>query len=98
MPRLNDLHNRICRDCDRLGYYDGYYCDCEEMEQELWDKILYQGVYIPVKEELKECKYFSPRTTCIPSDEVKECQFWCLADHHGNPEECPLWELRPENN
>lgn len=98
MSRLNDLHNIPCRDCGHLGFYDGYYCDNEDLPEEFWSKYLFQGMYIPGPENLEVCPYFIPRDTCIPSDKVKECQFWCLADHHGNPEECPLWKLRPENN
>lgn len=93
MPKLNALHNRICRDCGHLDYYDGYFCYCLEMPKEIWDTYLIQGMYIPINKELKECPYFIPRKTCIPSEEVKECQFWCTANHHGNLEDCPLSKI-----
>ena len=98
MPRLNDLHGIPCRDCGHLDFYDGYLCGNEDLPEEFWGKYLFRGMYILGSENFEVCPYFIPRETCVSSDEVKECQFWCLADHHGNPEECPLWKLRSENN
>ena len=98
MPRLNDLYNIPCRDCGYLDFYGGYLCGNEDLPEEFWEKYLFQGMYIPGPEKLEVCPYFTPRETCIPSNEVKECQFWCLAAHHGNSEECPLWKLSLENN
>lgn len=93
MPRLNDLHNIPCRDCDHLDFYNGYICTKIGLSEKFWGKFLFRER----DENLKVCPYFIPRETCVPSDEVKECQFWCFADHHGNPENCPLWKSRPEN-
>lgn len=97
MPRLNDLHDVPCRDCNYLDYYGSYICLNENLPEEFWSKYLFRGVYIPGPGDLDICPYFAPRETCIPSEEVKECQFWCKADFHGNPEECPLWKLRESN-
>lgn len=100
MPRLNDLHDYPCRDCFFLDYYDcAYLCINEKLPKEFWEKYLFRGVYLNIQlKELDICPYFAPRETCVPSEEVKECQFWCFADYHGNSEECPLWKLRSENN
>lgn len=97
MPRLNDLHDVPCRDCNYLDYYGSYICLNENLPEEFRSKYLFRGAYIPGPKDLDVCPYFIPREACIPSDEVKECQFWCRADHHRNPEECPLWELRKSN-
>ena len=96
MPRLNDLHDYPCRNCFFLGYYDcAYLCEKEDLPKEFWEKYLFRGVYLDTKlKDLDICPYFSPHETCIPSEEVKECQFWCTANH-GNSEECPLWKLLP---
>lgn len=96
MPRLNALHNRICRDCGNLEYWDGYFCRYEEIPKEIYGSLVIQGMYIPVNKDLKECAYFVPRETCIPNDETKECQFWC-SDDHGNEKVCPLYESRLKN-
>ena len=98
MPRLNDLHDVPCRDCEHLDYYGTYICVNDKLSEKFRSKYLFRGVYIPGPGELGVCPYFTPRETCIPSEDVKECQFWCEANHHGNPEECPLWKLRLENN
>ena len=98
MPKLNDLRNVPCRDCKDLDYYGTYICLNDKLSEEFRSRYLFRGIYIPGPGELDVCPYFTPRETCIPNDEVKECQFWCHADYHGNPEECPLWELRLENN
>lgn len=80
MPRLNALHNTICRDCSHLDYYDGYFCD------------LRQG-FITAK---TACKDFVKRKVCVQNEEVIDCQFWCSGRHHSAPmEPCPLLDAKP---
>ena len=97
MPKLNALHNHICRDCGYLDYYDGYLCGNENLPEEFWSKYLFRGIYIPENKDFNTCPYFIPRKTCVPSKEVKECQFWCTANHHGNLKDCPLLEIHSKN-
>lgn len=80
MPKLNALHNSICRDCDNLDYYSGYFCSLKP--------------HFSIHKT--ECKDFVKRKVCVKNDEVVDCQFWCSGNHHSAPmEPCPLLDAKP---
>jgi hypothetical protein len=70
-----ELDNKKCAACDWLGYYDGYYCRCDDnSDTDDGDGYLYTY-------DSSNCQYYIKR---VGADSLRcsatqddYCQFWC---------------------
>ena len=68
MGDLSILNGSLCQTCDKLDYYDGYFCaknkPCFPVQNRLTKRV-------------KKCKNYKKRVTLPECEYDKECLFWC---------------------
>lgn len=98
MPELKceRLNKVLCRTCGNLNYWDGYYCDCENLPEEFENEHFEHSnmgtlFWINYDIEMTECPGYIKRIPCEYAPQNFDCQFWCSGNHHDSPMEPCLY-------